>query len=69
MSAQPKEVSEAWAWLCEAASSVRYGEASVKFVVHGGRVVRVERALIERKMPAVDGKEIQREEKEHDRKS
>jgi hypothetical protein len=58
---QEKELAEAWAWLCERASNLNYGEAGVKLIVHGGRVVRVETALIERKMPDVEGKDILRE--------
>jgi hypothetical protein len=69
MSVQQDALTDAWTWLCEAVDSVGYGEASVKFVVHCGRVVRVERALMERKMPTMDVKEIPREALGHERKS
>jgi hypothetical protein len=52
-----KELSDALAWLCQRASRINYRQATITLVVHRGRVVRIERALVEREIPNPVGDE------------
>lgn len=51
MSELEKEVAEATAWLARQLDRVQFGDLGVKFVIHAGRVVRVERAITEKAQP------------------
>ena len=60
MSQVVKEVAEATEWLLCQLDRVQYGDLGVRFVIHEGRVVRVERTITEKAQPVerpIDGGE------------
>ncbi len=51
MSEQEEEVAGATEWLARQLDHVQFGDLGVKFVIHAGRVVRVERTITEKAQP------------------
>jgi hypothetical protein len=48
MSSAESAVEDAARWLTGALVSARYGEIGVRFVLHGGRITRIERTLVQK---------------------
>ena len=66
MTVEPNEIAEAWSWLRQAVHQVAYGEATVRLLLHAGKLVRIERILIDKKLPVEASKSFGREERAED---
>jgi hypothetical protein len=48
-----QEIAFASSWMSEAAKKLAFGDISVRLVMHGGRVARVERSTVAKTQPTL----------------